>query len=176
MKEDEFMKEKIVLRNAIHKDLEAIVDIFNKATEKMIDHGINQWDDLYPNEEILINDINSNQMLVGEIDHQIASVLVINQTYDEEYRNGDWMYKDTFFCVVHRLCINPVFQGKGFGMITMQLIENTLRSNGIESIRLDAFSQNPIALRMYEKLGYKKVGEVTWRKGLFYLLEKNLMN
>ncbi len=49
-----------------------------------------------------------------------------------------------------------------------------LRDRGIESVRLDAFSLNPYALRMYEGLGYKKVGEANWRKGLFYLFEKNL--
>ncbi|MNN59613.1 hypothetical protein D3C81_1747410 [compost metagenome] len=38
----------------------------------------------------------------------------------------------------------------------------------------DAFSQNPYALRMYEKLNYHTVGEVQWRKDLFYLMEKKL--
>ena len=56
----------------------------------------------------------------------------------------------------------------------MQLIEDILRTRGIETIRLDAFSLNPIALKMYEKLGYQRVGEVTWRKGLFYLFEKKI--
>lgn len=56
----------------------------------------------------------------------------------------------------------------------MELIESIIQSKGIETIRLDAFSQNPIALRMYENLGYKKVGEVNFRKGLFYLYEKKI--
>jgi ribosomal protein S18 acetylase RimI-like enzyme len=56
----------------------------------------------------------------------------------------------------------------------MKYAEDTLRSEGIEAVRLDAFSQNPAALRLYEKRGYEKVGEVTFRKGRFYLFEKKL--
>jgi hypothetical protein len=56
----------------------------------------------------------------------------------------------------------------------MIMIEELLRKEGIQSIRLDAFSLNPYALKMYGALGYQKVGETNWRKGLFYLLEKKL--
>ncbi len=113
-------------------------------------------------------------MYLGEIDDQIASVFVLNQDCDEEYKNGNWQYTGCSYYVVHRLCVNPVFQGKGVGSGTMLMIEKLLREKGIETIRLDAFSLNPAALRMYEKLGYKKVGEVIWRKGLFYLFEKKI--
>lgn len=53
-------------------------------------------------------------------------------------------------------------------------IEEILKTEGIQSIRLDTFSLNPYALKMYQTLGYQKVGEVKWRKGLFYLFEKQL--
>lgn len=53
-------------------------------------------------------------------------------------------------------------------------IENELRKKNIETIRLDAFSENIYAIKMYEKLGYVNVGEANWRKGKFYLLEKKI--
>jgi len=113
-------------------------------------------------------------MFLIEIDNKIASIFVLNQKCDKEYNDGDWEYKNASFFVIHRLCVNPDFQGKGVGRMTMELIENYLREKKIESIRLDTFSQNPIALKLYEGLGYKRVGEVNWRKGLFYLLEKKI--
>ena len=76
--------------------------------------------------------------------------------------------------VLHRLCINTKYQNKGFGPRTMLYIEKYLKNKGIDSIRLDAFSKNSIALRLYNKLGYKIVGEANWRKGLFYLFKKTL--
>ena len=156
------------------EDLGSVVNIYNKAIEKMNNNGIHQWDSLYPNEEILYKDILNNQMFLIEIDNKIASIFVLNQKCDKEYNDGDWEYKNASFFVIHRLCVNPDFQGKGVGRMTMELIENYLREKKIESIRLDTFSQNPIALKLYEGLGYKRVGEVNWRKGLFYLLEKKI--
>ena len=78
--------------------------------------------------------------------------------------------------VIHRLCVSPHMQGQGVGTRMMQMIERMLCKQGIQSIRLDAFSKNPYSLKLYQKLGYSTVGEALWRKGLFYLMEKNIEN
>lgn len=56
----------------------------------------------------------------------------------------------------------------------MHFIETSVKEKGIEAVRLDVFSQNPYALRLYQKCGYQEVGTVQWRKGIFYLMEKYL--
>ena len=67
-----------------------------------------------------------------------------------------------------------MYQKCGVGSKTVKYIEDKVKLKGIESIRLDTFTLNPYSLRMYDKLGYKKVGMVHWRKGDFYLMEKRL--
>jgi len=166
------MDKEIRIRKADTDDLYNICSVFEKAIHVMNENNIPQWDERYPSQEIIREDILNNQMYLGEIENQIACVFVLNQQYDVEYENGNWKYKDSFFTVVHRLCVNPQFQKQGVGTKTMQIIENMLKNEGTDAIRLDAFSLNPYALRMYEKLGYMKVGEVNWRTGLFYLYEK----
>jgi ribosomal protein S18 acetylase RimI-like enzyme len=113
-------------------------------------------------------------MYVGIEDNVIVSAVVVNNEFDEEYKNGNWKYENDNFAVVHRLCVNPICQNKKIGRDTMIKIEELLKAEGIQSVRLDAFSLNPYALRMYKNLGYMKVGEAKWRKGLFYLFEKKL--
>ena len=76
--------------------------------------------------------------------------------------------------VLHRLCVHPDFQGQGVARQAMDYLENEVRARGIQTIRLDAFSQNPTALHLYESRGYQKAGEISYRKGLFYLYEKKL--
>jgi len=168
------MNSEIRIRKAITKDINTVVDIFRNAINVMDQNGISQWDDIYPDEKILSEDIQNNQMFVGEIGDKIVSVFVLNQECDEEYKNGNWKYKQSSFAVVHRLCVTANFQNMGVGTKTMNIIEEMLKKNNIESIRLDAFSLNPYAIKMYETLGYMSVGEATWRKGLFYLYEKKL--
>jgi ribosomal protein S18 acetylase RimI-like enzyme len=106
-------------------------------------------------------------------DECIIGAIVLNDRQDEQYLRGDWRHNEPA-AVVHRLCIDPACQQKGYGMQAMQLAEAALKEQGYRSVRLDAFSQNPYALRLYERLGYRRAGEALYRKGLFYLLEKCL--
>lgn len=54
----------------------------------------------------------------------------------------------------------------------MKHIEAELRQCNIEAIRLDVFSENPYALKLYQNMGFIKTGHADWRKGRFYLMEK----
>ena len=168
------MNNEIAVRKAKIDDINLVLEIFRSAINVMVANGILQWDDIYPDEKILYEDIQKNQMFLGEIDGKIVSIFTLNQECDEEYKNGNWNYKRSSFAVIHRFCVNTNIQNKGIGTKTMNIIEEILKEKSIETIRLDTFSLNPFALKMYEKCGYIKVGEVNWRKGLFYLFEKKL--
>lgn len=162
------------IRKAELMDIGKVIVIYKNAIKAMIDNNLDQWDDIYPAIKILEQDITANQMYVGIIDDKIVSAVVANTEFDEEYKNGRWKYDNVDFAVIHRLCVNPAYQNKKVGRNTMILTEELLKKEGVQSIRLDAFSLNPYALKLYESLGYQKVGEATWRKGLFYLFEKKL--
>lgn len=162
------------IRKAVESDFPAIFEVYKDVINHMLANGIYQWDDLYPNEDILKTDIEQKTMYLCEIENVIVAVFVLSRECDLEYEIGDWQHKHSSFSVVHRLCVNPDFQGMGVGTQAMLYAESILKDGGIDSVRLDAFSQNPAALRFYGKLGYSKVGQVNFRKGLFYLFEKKL--
>ncbi|MBV7275885.1 GNAT family N-acetyltransferase [Clostridium sp. PL3] len=165
---------KIKFNVAEEKDLQEIFSIFSAAIEEMNKHNIPQWDEVYPDKYILQNDIKKKQLYIGKIDSEIVCVYVLNSDCDEQYINGNWEYPNAIYSVIHRMCVNPKFQNQGIGALTLNHIEEKLKSAGVETIRLDAFSLNPFALKMYYKQGYIKVGEANWRKGKFYLMEKKL--
>ena len=52
--------------------------------------------------------------------------------------------------------------------------ETLARVQGFRSIHLDCFSANPAALALYERLGYRRTGTATMRKGPFVCFEKLL--
>lgn len=159
---------------AVPADLPEILLLFQTATKRMNEQGIPQWDELYPNRDVLCEDIAREELYLCRIDGKIACVFVLSEQYDGEYDQGRWRFPDSRFCVLHRLCVHPDFQHRRVAARALDYIEETLKTGGIESIRLDAFSQNPYALRLYESRGYEKVGQVRFRKGLFYLYEKQL--
>lgn len=170
---EKYSKE-LIIRKAQREELKNIVDIFKNAIFVMNENNIPQWDELYPNEEILKEDIEKEQMYLAVTEKDIAAVFVINREYDDGYIDGSWKYSDKTFVVLHRFCVNPQFQNKGYGGRTLRRMESMLKDMGVESIRLDAFPLNPYAIRMYEKQEYVKVGETNFRKGLFYLYEKKI--
>jgi Sortase and related acyltransferases len=161
-------------KKASQSDLSNIMQIYRAAIKHMDDIGIHQWDEIYPSEDIIKEDIVNTEMYMGLIDSTIVSVFTLSPRHDKEYEIGNWQYNNFRYSVIHRLCVNPTYQNKGVGAQAMKFIEDIFRSENFETVRLDAFSQNPTALRLYEKLGYIKVGEVNFRKGLFYLFEKKL--
>ena len=160
------------LEKATAADRDAIVAIVESATCHLNQTGIQQWDEVYPNAANVDADMRKQQLYVARADGSIAGIITLNQECDPDYKNGAWLYQGSDFMVVHRLIVAPAMQGQGIGAQIMRLAETMLKERGIKSVRLDAFAHNPHSLRLYEKLGYRIVGEADWRKGHFYLMEK----
>jgi len=165
---------KIIYRKASKDDIQAINMLIMQAIAEMENNKIMQWDELYPTREDFLEDINKEQLFVGCIDNQIVVVFTINQEYDAEYMNGEWKSPEKLFDVIHRLCVHPQFQNKGIARQTMDYIEKQILSEGKQAVRLDVYSKNLYAVKLYLGCGYQKVGIAEWRKGTFYLMEKYL--
>lgn len=161
-------------KKASPKEAAEIFAIYREAIGQMQASGIDQWDDVYPTQAVIERDIANGEMTVGLIDGAIIFAFVLNNEQWEGYENGAWQHPGLPFKVLHRLCIDPACQRKGIGMRTMRYIEALLKSGGTDVLQLDAFPKNSNAIKLYEKLDYIKVGEATFRKGLFYLFEKKL--
>ena len=161
-------------RTATIDDLDALVALYGAATQDMLRQGIDQWDEYYPDREILTEDVESGDMTLGLLDGEPACAWVVNREYEPEYVSGAWEHTGGDFCVLHRLCVNPELQGRGLARQAMARMEKNALDKGFDSVRLDVFSQNLHAQRLYERLGYKRTGEVRFRKGIFYLMEKGL--
>ena len=161
-------------RRAGTDDLDELVALYGAAAQDMREKGIDQWDEYYPDREILAEDVESGDMTLGLLDGRLACAWVVNREYEPEYELGAWEHTEGDFCVLHRLCVNPEMQGRGLARQAMARMEKNARDQGFDSVRLDVFSQNLHAQRLYERLGYRRTGEVRFRKGIFYLMEKKL--
>ena len=164
----------MVYRLAEKIDIDNICKLIKAAICNMEKQGIFQWDDIYPAKEDFLADIQKKQLYVGVLDDDIAVVYTVNEESDEAYENGRWKYPDCKYRIIHRLCVNPIYQNQGIAKNTLSHIEKELHKCNVEAIRLDVFSENPFALSLYRNAGYEEVGFADWRKGRFYLMEKLL--
>jgi ribosomal protein S18 acetylase RimI-like enzyme len=66
---------------------------------------------------------------------------------------------------VKRVYILSRFRGAGLGRCLMQAAEMHARSRGIRRLLLGVYSGNKAAISFYERLGYERVGERSFRVG-----------
>jgi len=162
-----------MLRLATNSDLESIVQMTSACIMAMREQRIDQWDEIYPSASTFQEDIARNHLFVMA-EPELAGCICINNVQSPEYSPVDWLYSNEPIWVLHRLMILPVHQGKGYGRRIMKWAEQHAASQGALAIRLDAFVNNPASLKLYDSLGYRRAGEVLFRKGAFVCFEKNL--
>lgn len=168
------MGEDMTVRLAAGEDLPRVAALFSAAVAGLRAAGIDQWDEIYPDREVLRQDIAAREMYVGEIGADIAAAAVVNRESDPGYRNGEWLSDEAGRVVLHRLCVSPAYQRQGLAEQMVHRLEEILRAAGVRSVRLDAFPPNRSAIRLYRRLGYRTAGTLELRKGRFYLMEKVL--
>ena len=162
------------IRTASEEQLDEVFAVYSEAIIAMEKNGIHQWDEVYPNKQIISEDIAENRMFIGIEDGRIAVCFVLCEECDDEYKNGRWLFPGSRYIVIHRLCVAPSFQHQGVAARTLCYIEKICKFKGYDSIRLDSFTQNPYSRKLYNKAGYAVTGYAAWRKGRFELREKKI--
>lgn len=168
------MNQKLMFRNAQPEDLPRLLDLYLGSIELMRFQGIDQWDDVYPNEAVLEQDIVNQELYVLEEEDGLAASIVLNEDQEPQYRYVDWQYHTGKIGVIHRLCVDAGHQGRGCAKQMAKMAEQHFRKRECSAVRLDAFPKNQPAIRLYQSLGYEFCGRILLRKGVFHCFEKSL--
>ena len=59
---------------------------------------------------------------------------------------------------MHRLAVNPLFQGKGIGKILVEFAVRHAAGASYSALWLDVIESNHIANRLYKGMGFRKTG------------------
>jgi ribosomal protein S18 acetylase RimI-like enzyme len=161
----------VTIRPGKPEELPRLCTIVSLAVRHMKNRGIDQWDELYPNQPILGQDLEGRSLYVAEKAGEVTGFIVLNEIQSPEYETVPWQYQERVLAV-HRLTIDPACQRQGLGSLLMDFAEKKAAAGGYQCIRLDAFVHNPVALALYDQRGYRRAGMVRFRKGDFYCYEK----
>ena len=158
------------------QDLSDISDIISNCIKYMESKGIHQWNKFYPDLDIIENDIKEEDCYVLKDNEKCIAYVAINEEQSTEYSQINWFTDGRKVLVIHRLCVHPKFQGKGIAKKILKFIEEFATKNSYSCIRLDAYSGNEKALKLYEDFGYKKAGQIYFpqRSLPFYCYEKHI--
>ncbi|MBC8266930.1 MAG: GNAT family N-acetyltransferase [Flavobacteriales bacterium] len=164
----------MIIRKATIADLDGIMDMYISCVKGMIANGIDQWDETYPNAEVIKEDLIAQTYFIAIEKGIIIGGINIDQKQDPTYLAIDWQDKTNQFLVVHRLAVKAEYWKNGIGKSLMLFTENLVIEKGLNSIRLDTYSGNPKALEFYNKLGYTELGTIYLKEGKneYYCFEK----
>jgi ribosomal protein S18 acetylase RimI-like enzyme len=140
--------------------LKQYYELTKRCASDMISKEIFQWNSTYPSLEILESDIKKGQMWELSSEKQVKGIIVLTPEMDEEYKSVKWLTKNEKNLYIHRLAVDPDFQGRGYARKLMDFAEKYAADNKFNSIRLDTFSQNKRNQKFYEKRNYTKLGTV----------------
>jgi len=153
----------MMIREATNNDLNRIVEITNACGKHMISQNIFQWNEEYPNLEVFKKDLENQSLYVIELESKIVGCVCISEKMDAVYKEVKWLTPDSNNMYVHRLAIDPKFQGKGLAIKLMSYAEDLAKTKDFKSMRLDTFSKNPKNNKFYNLQGYKKLGKIFYR-------------
>jgi GNAT superfamily N-acetyltransferase len=164
-------------RKAEEKDAAMIWEILQQAIQKRKEEGSDQWQDGYPNPDVIADDLSKGIGFVMEVDDQIAGYCAIDINNEPAYDRieGSWL-TDGNFVVFHRAAISKHHIGKGLARKLFASIEEYAIQNGIHSVKADTNFDNLPMLHLFEKLGYTYCGEVYFRNSSRKAFEKLIIH
>lgn len=162
-------------RKATITDIPKIWKIIQQAIVRRKNDGSQQWQDGYPNETVIQQDIAKGIGYVLTKDETITgyAAILFNDEPAYEQLKGTWL-TNSDFAVVHRVAISDDYLGKGLAQKIFHFTEDLAIENNIFSIKVDTNFDNTPMLRILEKLGYTYCGEVTFRGSSRKAFEKKL--
>lgn len=151
-------------RKATTSEIPQIWIILQQAIARRKQDGSDQWQDGYPNPEVIKNDVEKNAGFVLTEGETIVgySALLINDEPEYEKIVGKWLTNNDFV-VFHRVAISENHLGKGFATKLVGFIEDFAIRNNIYSIKADTNFDNFAMMKVFDKLGYLYCGEVFFR-------------
>ena len=150
-----------MIRKAVFSDLDRISEIYDNLTSDEKTCRYTNWaKGVYPTREFAERAFADGELYVGEDENGIYGTMLLNIKQLPEYSDIPWKYdaRPDEVLVIHTLCIDLTFSGKGKAKEMVAFAEEYGRNNGMRVIRLDTYEGNLPALAMYPKLGYRYSG------------------
>lgn len=163
----------MILRKAIFSELPNIWDILQQAIEQRKQDGSEQWQNGYPNENTVHDDISNGYGYVLIYNNLIIAYAAIIFGVEPAYNNikGKWLTNKDYV-VVHRVATSNALKGKGVATHLFKMIEYLCIEQKVYSIKVDTNFDNVPMMRILDKLSYNYCGEIIFSGAVRKAYEK----
>ena len=156
----------MMIRKALIKDLESLMEIISDAKRLLKNSGSLQWnlDDGYPNKENILNDIINDVLYLYEENKTIIGMIAIcghDENYDEI--NGKWLTNKPYLSL-HRIAVKEGYHNQNIGSKLIRFAEDFAVLNHIYSIKVDTHKLNIAMQKILTKNGYTYCGIIVLKR------------
>jgi len=146
----------------MEQDIDQIMEIIKEAQAYFKSKGIDQWQNNYPNQQTIIDDIRNGYSYVLVKDEKIVATAAISFDGEKTYQhihNGKWISNDEY-AVIHRIAVSSYHKGSGISSEIIRNVEKMCLDRGIHSIKVDTHEQNLPMQRLLLKNEFTYCGEI----------------
>ena len=172
----------MIIRKSTEKDLVSLGAFYDEVV-LWLDNHINypKWMyKEYPTESSVRTQTEAGSQYICLDGDKIVGAFVLNTDPQGNYQKGNWEKNipDGQYMILHTLAIAPELQGKGLGSEVVNFCIDTAKNQGYKALRVDIVPGNIPAKKLYEKHGFKYIGDYDLERGIegipiFSLFEYN---
>ena len=174
------MLENLTLRPTQECDLPDVMRIIADAQTDFRVRGIDQWQNGYPNEQSIRNDIARGESYVVTRGEQVVATAMITFAPDPNYAaiyDGEWLLATPkSYATIHRIAVDLSERGRGIAEWIVRQTERMCRKRGADSLRIDTHRDNRSMQRVAEKNGMTLCGTIYLADGAERLAYEKIMN
>ena len=141
----------ISISKATEKDLNDILDILNRATQKLLAKGVMQWE--YPwDENVIAEDISNGLFYIANNDENTVGCFGL-KSFENNMFNGD--NSGMYF---YHLAVHPDHSGKNYSVEMCDFVQAFAKENNI-TVYFDCWAGNDFLKKFYTDAGFEYMGD-----------------
>lgn len=154
---------------ANNTDLNGIMEIVKDAQIHLAAQQIDQWQNGYPNEAVMKQDLaNKESYVVKDERATLMGIAMFTTRREPTYSaiDGAWLTaENSVYGVIHRMAVSNNFRKRGVAKFIFKTCEQKLADGKIESMRIDTHEQNTEMQALLKYLDYVYCGVILLENG-----------
>lgn len=156
------LTEPISCEKATLEDIPRIMEIVEYARQTLGRRRVDQWQGEYPSPAVFRQDVERGELYVLRHGAELAAFFLVTDRPEpcyEEITDGKWT-PDLPYCVLHRCAVAKEYRGTGLAEQMLRFAEETARSLGGRTLRVDTHRKNKPMQQLLRSNGYRYRGNV----------------
>ena len=148
------------IRMAYPNEINRIMEIIQDGKDSLATAGVDQWQDGYPDQEIIFEDILESRGYVAVENQEVVAYAALYKGNEAAYNDiydGKWEHDNYLYISFHRVAVAKEAAGRG---VAQTFLQGLIEGEKGPDFRCDTHPDNKVMQHLLEKLGFHYCGKV----------------